>query len=255
MNFEFMAMQYKFGALLAFGFLIVYFCSMYLGGVIGSVVYYFLYATETASNVATSTDEARVILVVLKRLGGMLLGGCVLYFLIRQIVQRMPNAVSYSELGFVRSSWVICIALFALGLSLNLFFVLVARQLFPFAGARSPHELEGINEVAERFTYMAAFCLIVLAPLNEEALFRGALYSGFKNSFGKIPASLVITLIFSSTHLDAYSDGYWVNIVSLLLCSLLLVLIRTWSGSLYPAMSVHAGLNSVLLFPVQIFSG
>jgi len=80
MNFEFMAMQYKFGALLAFGFLIVYFCSMYLGGVIGSVVYYFLYATETASNVATSTDEARVILVVLKRLGGCYLAAAYCIF-------------------------------------------------------------------------------------------------------------------------------------------------------------------------------
>lgn len=255
MSFEFTARQNKFGALLGFGFFLVYFASMYVGGLIGSIVFDIVYPSEAASNAMVASNEARVILVVIQRISGMLFGGCILFFLIRGCVQRMPQAVSFAELGFVRSSWITCVALFVFGLSLNLFFVLVVHKLFPFAGERAPHELQGINEVAERFTYMAAFCLIVLAPLNEEALYRGALYTGFKNSFGKIAAAVVVTFLFSSVHPDAYSDGYWVNIISLLLCSMLLVVIRMWSGSLYATMSMHAGLNSALIFPVQVFTG
>lgn len=255
MSFEFTTKQNKFGALLTFGFFLIYCASMYVGGVIGSVVFDIVYAAEAASNAVTSSDDARVILVVFKSLGGMLLGGCILFFLIRRSVQRMPQAVSFAELGFVRSSWVTCTALFVLGLSLNLFFVLVVRQLFPFAGERSPHELEGINEVAERFTYMAAFCLIVLAPLNEEVLFRGALYLGFKSSFGRMAAVLVVTCLFASIHFSVVTSGYWLDIPVLIFISALLIFVRILSGSLYPGMSLHAGFNSALIFPVQIFTG
>ncbi|MDO9319765.1 MAG: CPBP family intramembrane metalloprotease [Gammaproteobacteria bacterium] len=255
MNFEFSTGQNKFGALLTFGIFLVYFVSMYVGGVIGSVVFDIVYAAEAASNSVTASADARVILVVIRRISGMLFGGCILFFLIRRSVQRMPQAVSFAELGFVRSSWILCIFLYLLGLFLSLFFMVFLRQLFPFDGVRSPADLEGINEVAEKFTYMMAFCLIVLAPLNEEALFRGALYLGFKSSFGKIAAAVVVTSLFFSVHPDAYSDGYWINILALQTYSIILVVVRVWSGSLYPAMSMHAGINSALIFPVQIFTG
>ncbi|MDO8273660.1 MAG: CPBP family intramembrane metalloprotease [Gammaproteobacteria bacterium] len=255
MSFEFTARQNRFGALLAFGFFLVYFASMYVGGVIGSVLYDIVYATDAASNSVTASSDARVILVVIKRISGMLFGGCILFFLLRRCVQRMPQAVSFAELGFVRSSWVKCIFFYLLGLTLSLFFMVYLRELFPFDGERSPDALEGINEVAERFTYIAVFCLIVLAPLNEEALFRGALYLGFKKSFGRIVAALFVTLLFASVHPDAYFDGYWVNILALLSYSTFLVVLRVCSGSLYPSMSMHAGINSALIFPAQIFAG
>jgi len=255
MSFEFTARQDKFGALLGFGFFLVYFASMYVGGLIGSIVFDIVYGVEAASNAVAVSDDARVILVVFKRLGGMLIGGCVLYFLIRQSVQRMPQAVSFAELGFVRSSWTRCAFSYFFGLSLSLFFMAYLRELFPFDGKRTPDALEGINEVAERFTYMAMFCLIVLAPLNEEVLFRGAIYLGFKNSFGGIVSAVVVTLLFYLVHPDSYFDGYWVNILALLSYSTFLVVLRVWSRSLYPSMSMHAGVNSALIFPVQIFTG
>lgn len=255
MSFEFTARQNKFGALLAFGFFLVYFASMYVGGLIGSIVFDIVYDSEAASNAVVVSDDARVILVVFKRLGGMLTGGCVLYFLIRQSVQRIPHAVSFSELGFARSSWTRCIFSYLIGLSLSLFFLAYLRELFPFDGERTPDALEGINEVAERFTYMAIFCLIVLAPLNEEVLFRGATFLGFKNSFGRIVAAVVVTLLFFLVHPDAYIDGYWVNILALLTYSVVIVIARVWSGSLYPAMSMHAGINFALIIPVHIFTG
>ncbi|MES3008657.1 MAG: CPBP family intramembrane glutamic endopeptidase [Pseudomonadota bacterium] len=253
MSFEFTARQNKFGALLGVGFFLAYVGVMYAGGSIGVFVFNAVFTAEDALGSPVSSADANVISQVINRISGMLLGGIVVFFLILLSVRKMPQEVNFSEMGFVRSGWTKCVVAFLAGLSLSLFFMVVLRQLFPFEGERLTEDLAGINEVADAFKYMAAFCFIVLAPLNEEMLFRGVLNTGFVNSFGKLAAGIVVTLLFASVHPSAFVDGYWVHITALLSYSVLLFLLRIWSGSLYPCISMHAGINSALIFPVQIF--
>ncbi|MDO8294781.1 MAG: CPBP family intramembrane metalloprotease [Gallionella sp.] len=255
MSFEFTARQNKFGALLAFGFFLVYIASMYAGGSIGVLSFQVVFIAENAMHLPISSADENVVYEVIHRISGMAFGGMVLLLLITLSVRKIPQKVSFPELGFVRSSWTSCVAAFLIGLSLSLFFMLVLRRLFPFDGERLTEDLSGINEAAEVFRYMAAFCFVVLAPLNEEMLFRGVLSTGFTNSFGKFASGIVVTLLFASVHPSAFADGYWVHIAALLSYSIILYVLRIWSGSLYPCIAMHAGINSALIFPVQIFTG
>lgn len=254
MSFEFTARQNKFGALLGVGFFLVYIASMYAGGSIGVSIFRVVYIAESALDLPISSADESVIFEVIHRISGMAFGGIVLVLLMTLSVRDIPQKVSFPELGFVRSSWTNCAAAFLIGLSLSLFFMLVLRRHFPFDGERLTEDLSGINEAAEVFRYMAAFCFVVLAPLNEEMLFRGVLNTGFTNSFGKYAAGIIVTLLFAFVHPSAFADGYWVHITALLSYSVILYVLRIWSGSLYPCIAMHAGINSALIFPVQIFT-
>ncbi|MDO9319766.1 MAG: type II CAAX endopeptidase family protein [Gammaproteobacteria bacterium] len=255
MSFEFTARQNKFGALLAFGFFLIYVASMAVGSSIGAAVYSGVYATGDSSSIVYSSAEVRVMSAVFQHIAGAIVGGVVIFALIVICIRRMPQAVSFAEFGFVRSSLWKCVAAFVVGLSLNLFFMLELRELFPFDGERRPGSLEGINDVAEKFRVMAAFGMVVMAPLNEEMLFRGVLYSGFTKAVGRFSAAVLVTCLFASIHFSVIASGYWLDIPVLFFISSLLILVRVLSGSLYPAMSLHAGFNSALIFPVQMFAG
>ncbi len=255
MSFEFTARQSRFGALLAFGFFLIYVACLAFGSSIGAAIYSAVSATEDSSSIVYSSADVRVMSAVVQHIVGTIVGGSVIFALIVICVRRIPQSVSFAELGFVRSSFWKCLAAFAIGLSLNLFFMLELRELFPFDGQRRPGSLEGINDVAEKFRVMAAFGMIVMAPLNEEMLFRGVLYSGLTKAVGRFLAAVVVTCLFASIHYSVIASGYWLDIPVLFLISSLLILVRVLSGSLYPAMSLHAGFNSALIFPVQIFAG
>ena len=257
MSFEFtlQVKQREFGALLAFGFFLIYVASMAVGNSIGAAVYSDIYAAGNSSNIVYSSADVRVMSEVFERIAGAIVGGVVILTLIVISIRKMPQSASFSKFGFVHSSLWKCLVAFVAGLSLNLFFMLVLRELFPFDGEGRPGSLEGINDVSKNFRIMAAFGMIVLAPLNEEMLFRGVLYSGFKKSFGRFLAAVLVTLLFALIHFSVIASGYWLDIPVLFFISSLLILVRVLSGSLYPAMSLHAGFNSALIFPVQIFAG
>lgn len=257
MSFEFtlQVKQREFGALLALGFFLIYVASMAAGNSIGAAVYSDIYAAGNSSNIVYSGADVRVMSEVFERIAGEIIGGVVVLALIVICIRRLPQSVSYAKFGFVHSSVWKCLVAFVAGLSLNLFFMLVLRELFPFGGERRLGSLEGINDVSENFRIMAAFGMIVLAPLNEEMLFRGVLYSGFTKAVGRFLAAVLVTLLFALIHFSVIASGYWLDIPVLFFISSLLILVRILSGSLYPAMSLHAGFNSALIFPVQIFVG
>ncbi len=257
MSFEFtlQVKQREFSALFAFGFFLTYVASMAVGSSIGAAVYSGIYAAGNSSNIAYSSADVRVMSEVFERIAGAIVGGVVILTLIVISIRKMPQSVSFSKFGFVHSTLWKCLVAFVAGLSLNLFYILVLRELFPFNGERHPVSLEGVNDVSESFRIMAAFGMIVLAPLNEEILFRGVLYSGFTKTFGRFLAAVLVTCLFALIHFSVIGSGYWLDIPVLFLISSLLILVRVLSGSLYPAMSLHAGFNSALIFPVQIFAG
>ncbi len=257
MSFEFTlhVKQREFGALFAFGFFLIYVASMAAGSSIGASVYSGIYADGSSSSAVYSSADVRVMSAVFQHIAGATAGGVVIFSLLVICIRRMPQAVSFSEFGFVRSSVWKCLLAFIAGLSLNLLFMLGLRELFPFDGERRPTSLEGINEVAEKFRVMAAFAMIVLAPVNEEVLFRGVLYTGFSKAVGRFLAAVLVTCLFALIHFSVIASGYWLDIPVLFFISTLLILVRVFSGSLYPAMSLHAGFNSALIFPVQIFAG
>lgn len=101
--------------------------------------------------------------------------------------------------------------------------------------------------------YVVAFFAVFTAPIVEEVVYRGLLYSAFQRSLGKVLAVLLVTFIFAGVHALQYSKDatpdYAVMSV-LLLLSLTLTMIRVKTENLLPCIVLHTvfnGFQSILM--------
>ena len=94
----------------------------------------------------------------------------------------------------------------------------------------------------------ALFAFVVVAPLTEELLFRGVLLPGLEPRYGPGVALVLSSLLFAVIHFDWSACAYG------LVAGLLLGALRIRSGSLWPCLALHAGVNVVpLLIPRALF--
>ncbi len=76
------------------------------------------------------------------------------------------------------------------------------------------------------------------APLVEETVYRGILYSGLRRSFGLNATVVLVTLMFAGVHVLQYL-GAWVSIAGLTLLSFALTVIRARTKSILPCVAIH----------------
>ena len=122
------------------------------------------------------------------------------------------------------------------------FFVLAAvvGSFFP----ETENQLIRILQSSRTAVFVVAFMATFTAPLVEEVIYRGVLYSALQRSIG-IPAAVVaVTLIFSLVHVPQYYESPQ-TIILLTLLSLILTLMRVFSGSLLPPIIFHTMVNGV----------
>lgn len=81
--------------------------------------------------------------------------------------------------------------------------------------------------------------LVVAAPVGEELLFRGLGYRGIEKRHGLGLGALVVSLIFAGVHLNA--TGF----LALFMVSMCLCWVTSKTGSLIPAILLHAAYNGV----------
>jgi membrane protease YdiL (CAAX protease family) len=81
------------------------------------------------------------------------------------------------------------------------------------------------------------------APLVEEAVYRGILFSAFRRSLGLIGTVVLVTVMFAGVHVLQYI-GAWVSIAGLTLLSLSLTLIRARTKSILPCVLIHTVNNA-----------
>jgi len=114
---------------------------------------------------------------------------------------------------------------------------------------------EGDNDLLRilRSSRMAVFAIVILAtftaPLVEEVVYRGILYSAFQRRVGVAWAVVIVTLMFAAVHVPQYwgSPG---TILLICLLSLVLTLIRVKTDNLLPCIIMHTifnGIQSLLL--------
>lgn len=101
--------------------------------------------------------------------------------------------------------------------------------------------------------YFVAFFATFTAPLVEEVIYRGVLYSAFQRKFGIGLAVLLVTVLFTAVHIPQYSNENipnYASVITLLLLSLTLTLIRVRTANLLPCVVLHTvinGIQSILL--------
>jgi membrane protease YdiL (CAAX protease family) len=97
--------------------------------------------------------------------------------------------------------------------------------------------------------YLVALVATFTAPIVEEVIYRGLIYSAVQKTLGVPVAFVTATLLFSIVHVPQYYPSYS-TIFLLCLLSVVLTTIRVWSGNLLPCIILHTlfnGLQSVLL--------
>ncbi len=86
--------------------------------------------------------------------------------------------------------------------------------------------------------------LTILAPLEEELLFRGYILRALRNWQGLWPAAVTTGVLFAATHVGWLPIAVMVPVV---VFGIGLCLLYHWTGSLYPGIALHAIFNSVPL--------
>lgn len=82
------------------------------------------------------------------------------------------------------------------------------------------------------------------APIAEEVVYRGVLYSALNKSAGKTVAITIITILFWGVHVAQYYKSIAV-LVGVLILSFVLTYLRAWTGKLLPCIAVHFVFNGI----------
>ena len=108
---------------------------------------------------------------------------------------------------------------------------------------------ENLSAISQKYYWLTAFCTVILVPITEELLHRGAIFGGLyhKNRFA---AYAVSTLVFALVHITAYI-GYF-EPKTLLLCylqyipaGLCLAASYDFTGCIATPILIHAAINAV----------
>lgn len=76
------------------------------------------------------------------------------------------------------------------------------------------------------------------APIVEETVYRGVLFSAFRKYLGLTATVPIVTLMFAGVHVLQYW-GAWVSVAGLTLLSLLLTVVRARTKSVLPCVVIH----------------
>jgi uncharacterized protein len=89
-----------------------------------------------------------------------------------------------------------------------------------------------------------ALVAVVTAPLVEEMIYRGVLYSALERAAGRAISVMLVSLLFAGVHVLQYSNNISVIVVITML-SFTLTLARAYTGSLLPPFIIHLVFNGI----------
>jgi membrane protease YdiL (CAAX protease family) len=110
-----------------------------------------------------------------------------------------------------------------------------------------PHtqtDLEKILGLGMTVRIVVALLAVGTAPLIEELVYRGVIYSAIEGLWGRAAAFLLSASIFAVVHVPQYW-GSVAAITAILTLSLVLTGLRSWTGQLLPCVVVHMIYNGI----------
>jgi uncharacterized protein len=124
----------------------------------------------------------------------------------------------------------------------QLFLAVLSLLNVDIAAASSSNDaLAGIAELPAATVVIAFIVIVVLTPLWEEVLFRGAFLSGFLRRFKPLAAILLSAALFASVHLVLLSVAY------LFALGVALALLRRFHRNLWAPVLLHATNNALVM--------
>lgn len=125
-----------------------------------------------------------------------------------------------------------------------LFFLFAIAAVVNFFIPEGDNELLKILRSSYAATILVAVFATFTAPLVEEIVYRGILYSALQRTMGAAGAIAVVTICFASVHVLQYwgSPG---TILMICLLSLVLTLVRWKTDNLLPCIVLHTIINGL----------
>jgi uncharacterized protein len=160
------------------------------------------------------------------------------------VVTNFGKRPFWPHLGWKFNSRIESVASVFLALALLLFGGLITQK---YGG--EPTDIDQIinNSTASRL--VLAFLATATAPLVEEIIYRGILYSALQRTIGTAWTVVGVTILFASVHVVQYYNNISV-IAAIGVLSLTLTLVRAYTGRLLPCFVIHLvfnGLQSVYI--------
>ncbi len=129
----------------------------------------------------------------------------------------------------------------SVGVAISLF--VMAWLIAAFSGAKKT-DLDQILDSSRAAALTLAFIAVATAPLIEEMIYRGLLYSALQRVIGRWFAIIVVAAMFAGLHVYQYRQNIGA-ILSISLLSLVLTYIRARTGRLLPCFVIHLVFNGV----------
>ena len=129
----------------------------------------------------------------------------------------------------------------SIGITLGLYGVSVA--LFYIFGNQETDLVRMLNS-SPAARYGIVVMAVLTAPLVEEVVYRGVLYSALQRRTGRILSVLGVTFVFAAIHVPQYLPNYGA-ISAILILSLTLTCVRAYTGRLLPCVNIHTLFNSL----------
>jgi uncharacterized protein len=129
----------------------------------------------------------------------------------------------------------------SVGIAISLF--VVAWLIAAFSGAKKT-DLDQILDSSRAAALTLAFIAVATAPLIEEMIYRGLLYSALQRAIGRWFAVIVVASMFAGLHVYQYRQNIGA-ILSISLLSFVLTYIRARTGRLLPCFVIHLVFNGV----------
>ena len=125
------------------------------------------------------------------------------------------------------------VVLFAIG-------SLIAKLL----GAEKPTQLEMLINSSLAARYAISFLAVFTAPFAEELVYRGMLFAPLERLAGTRSAVVIVLALFTLIHVPQYWPNMGV-IAAVALLSIVLTLVRAYSGRLLPCVVIHFVFNGI----------
>jgi len=121
-------------------------------------------------------------------------------------------------------------------------FLIAMAIIYKFGGQDT--DLEKILRSSRGAAIVTAFVAAVTAPLVEEVIYRGLLYSALQRAAGVVAAIAIVAMTFAGLHVLQYWPNYGaIGAISLL--SLVLTIVRARTGRLLPCYVIHLVFNGI----------
>ncbi|MEW6213360.1 MAG: type II CAAX endopeptidase family protein [Acidobacteriota bacterium] len=133
-----------------------------------------------------------------------------------------------------------------IGLVVSIVLVMVGLQIgLPHVLPDSENtQFEQMLRTSATVRILIAAMAVLSAPIVEEIVYRGVLYSGLRSRIGVPVSVIVVTLLFTAVHVPQYW-GAWASLVALTMLSLMLTVLRARSKSILLCIAVHFVFNCV----------